>query len=261
MKERKTIRFKDPAHDDFAKTSIHTKHVGRDFPYVHASRLWNAGAFLLYYLVGIPIVFVVSKTFLGLKFENRRVLRPLRKQGFFLYGNHTRYLDAFVPAMAAFPKRAHVIANPDAVSLPMLKNVVLMFGCIPIPSEFTGMPEFLRAVSLRCRQKRCIGIFPEAHIWPFYTGVRAFSDVSFRYPVTENAPVVAMATTYRRRRGLFRILRKPGMTVTFSDPFFPSEGLPTREAQTELRDKVYDFMKQRTSQPDNVEYIHYESAG
>ncbi len=68
----------------------------------------------------------------------------------------------------------------------------------------------------------CIGIFPEAHIWPFYTGVRPFVGTSFRYPVKLHAPVVAMAVTYRKRRGLFCwVKRPPGMTVTFSAPMYP----------------------------------------
>ena len=64
--------------------------------------------------------------------------------GYFLYGNHTQYLDAFLPAMAAFPKRSYVIANPDAVSIPGLRNLVQLIGCIPVPSELSGLPAFWR---------------------------------------------------------------------------------------------------------------------
>ena len=66
-----------------------------------------------------------------------------------------------------------------------------------------------------------LAIFPEAHIWPFYTGIRPFSATSFRYPEKLNAPVVAMVTTYRKAARSVSLFRRPGMTVTLSEPFYP----------------------------------------
>ena len=143
------------------------------------------------------------------------------------------------------------------MSLPFLKNVVLMLGVIPIPTKFSGMRRFLETVSLRSQQKQFITIFPEAHIWPFYTGVRDFPDTSFRYPVRANVPVVAMVTTYRKRRGLFRFCKKPGMTVTLSDPFYPDAGLPLGKTRRKLRDQVYTFMNEVSEKRENVIYIRY----
>ena len=257
MARERVIYYSDPQNDDFARTDIRSIEVGADFPFSRASRLWNLAAWLLYYLVGIPVVFLISKVYLGLRFENRKVLRQLRDTGCFLYCNHTRILDAFLPSMASFPKKGYVLAGADAVSLPFLKNVVLMLGVIPIPTKFSGMRRFLETVSLRCRQKQYITIFPEAHIWPFYTGIRDFPDTSFRYPVQENVPAVAMVTTYRKRRGLFRFCKKPGMTVTLSDPFYPDTSLSTGKARRKLREQVYTFMKETSEQSENVIYIRY----
>ena len=103
-----------------------------------------------------------------------------------------------------------------------------------------------------------MAIFPEAHIWPFYTGIRPFPDTAFRYPVKENAPVIAMVTTYRKRRGLFRFLKKPGMTVTLSQPMYPRQDLAPKQAQQELRDRVHHFMVEVSSSRENVAYIRYE---
>lgn len=258
MKPDHIIYYSDPLTDDFAQTSIHTKDVEANFPFARESWPWNLFAALLYYLVAVPVVYLISKVYLGLQFENRSVLSQIKGTGFFLYGNHTRYLDAFLPALTAFPKRAYVVSNPDAVSLPLLKNLVLMLGVIPIPTKFTGMRPFLSAVSQRFKSGACVAIFPEAHIWPFYTGIRPFSDTAFRYPIRENAPVIAMVTTYRRRRGLFSLLKKPGMTVTLSQPMYLRQDLSPKNAQQELRDRVYQFMVEVSSSKDNVEYIHYE---
>ena len=195
MRSERVIYYSDPLTDDFATMNIRTREVGPEYPFVRSGLLWKLFAFLLYYFIAVPLVFLISKLYLGLRFENREVLRQLSGTGYFLYGNHTRALDAFLPAMTAFPKKAYVVSNPDAVSLPGLGWLVMMLGVIPIPTRFSGMRKFIDAVSRRCREGNCVAIFPEAHIWPFYTGIRPFSDTSFRYPVKENLPVVAMVTT------------------------------------------------------------------
>lgn len=258
MKSERVIYYSDPLEDDFAVLNIRTREVGAEFPFVRRSFLWRLVAFLLYYMIAVPLVFLISKLYLGLHFENRDVLRQLQDTGYFLYGNHTRALDAFLPAMAAFPKRAYVVANPDAVSLPGLQWLVLMLGVIPIPTKFSGMRRFMSTVSQRCREGSCVAIFPEAHIWPFCTEIRPFADTSFRYPVKEGLPVVAMVTTYRRRKGLFRLLHRPGMTITLSEPMYPRQDLSPKKAQEELRDRVHRFMVETAASRENVAYIRYE---
>ena len=257
-KYARVIYYSDELNDDFAGTKISTNKVDHTFPYVRRNPFWNAAAFVMYYIVAIPLVYLSAKLILGLKFENLRALRGLRKTGYYLYGNHTQQLDAYVPALAAFPKRAHIVANPDAVSIPFLRGIVMMLGAIPVPTEPSGLRSFTEALSTRISQKRCVTEYPERHIWPFYTGIRPFGDNSFHAPIRDNVPLVAMVTTYRKRRGLFAWVKRPGMTVTFSEPFLPSPELPVREAKAELRDKTYEFMRAHAEAEGNVEYYHYE---
>lgn len=260
MRDKRVIYYSDPLQDDFASNHITAREIGPEYSFVHKGILWRAMSFLLYYLIAIPIVFLVSKVYLGLRIENREVLKDCVGSGYFLYGNHTRALDAFLPAFTAFPKRAYVVANPDAVSVPFLGNIAAMLGVLPIPTKFSGMREFLSAIEARYQQGNVVAIFPEAHIWPFYTDIRPFSDTSFRYPARLHAPVVAMVTTYRKRRGLFAFCRRPGMTVTLSEPISPDPALSPKEAQEWLREQVYRFMKQVSDTKENIEYIAYRPA-
>ncbi len=257
MKKRKNaekvIYYSDLLNDDFAGNSIKKKDVDENFKFVHKSKLWNIVADIVYYVIAVPLVYLMCKIILGLKFKNRKALKKLRKSGYYLYGNHTQMLDAYLPSMAAFPKRAYILANADAVSLPCLKNIVTMLGVIPIPTKLSGMKKFLDAISTRFQENACIAVFPEAHIWPFYTGIRPFKSTSFKYPVKENAPVVAMVTTYRKR--LF--FKRPAMTVTISEPMYIDNSLPIHEAQEEIRNRVYDFMVSVSQSEENIEYIRY----
>ena len=255
-RQNRVVYYRDPLRDDFADTHIQTEPIPPEYPFVRTSPLYRIAAFLLYYPVAIPLVWLITKVYLGLRIRGRRHLRGLRG-GVYLYGNHTQPLDAFLGPLVAFPRRAYVICNPDAVSIPGLRTVVQMLGGIPIPETRAAMPGFLQALRRRVEQGAAVTIFPEAHIWPFCTGIRPFPDVSFRYPAEEGRPAVAMVATYRRRRGLFFWCRRPGMTLTVSEPFYPDPALPRREARQKLRDQVYAFMRRYADAPDSVSYVRY----
>ena len=258
MQKERVIYYSDLLNDDFAGTNIKTCSLPADFCYLHSSLLWKILTFVVYYVIAVPLVWLMAKLLLGLKFQNRKVLRSLRKTGFFLYGNHTQVLDAYVPALAAFPKKSYIVASPDTVSIPGIKLLVMMLGALPLPSGPAGARRFLQAIDARLQEGACMSIYPEAHIWPFYTGIRPFSDAPFRYPVKSGAPVVAMVTTYRKRKGIFALCRRPGMTVTFSEPFYPDSSLPIKDAQAKLRNQVFDFMESVSKDREQVEYIRYE---
>lgn len=258
MKNERVIYYSDPLHDDFAGNGINTRQVPGDFCYVHESLGWRMLSFIVYYIIAFPLVWLTAKLVLGLKFRNRKVMRKLRGQGFFLYGNHTQILDAYVPSLAAFPKKAYIVANPDAVSIPGLRHIVMMLGTLPVPSELSGFRRFMEAIKTRCSQGACVAVYPEAHIWPWYTGIRPFPDTSFRYPVKENAPAVAMVVTYRKRKGLFRFLKRPGIKVSFSEIMMPDNSLTPRKAQAELRNQAFAFMDTVARSKDQIRYIRYE---
>ena len=255
---KKTVYYTDELNDDFAGTDINTKQIPPDFKFRRDGLFWKICSFIVYYIVALPLVFLTAKMYLGLRFKNRKALKRLGRSGFFLYGNHTRDLDAYVPALAAFPKRAVIVTHPDAVSLPGLGKLVQMLGALPLPSDFSGMLSFMNALFSFVKDGRCAAIYPEAHVWPFYTGIRPFKADSFCYPLKAGSPVVAMVTTYRKRRGIFRLIKSPAMTVTFSEPFYPDRNLGLQAARQDLRDRVYGFMLKTSRESENVEFIHYE---
>lgn len=253
---KKVIYYEDALHDDFADNGIEAKPVPSDFPFALCGPFRRVPEFLCYRLIATPVVWLIAKIGFGLKVKNRKALRQLRGRGYFLYGNHTQtMMDAYTPTIAVFPRHAHIVTGPEAVSIPVLRRFVQLVGGIPLPGTVKGYRPFLDALHLRMAQKRVVTIYPEAHIWPWYTGIRPFPDGSFAYPVRENVPVVAFVTTYRQRR-IFK-KRPPRLTVTLSAPFFPDETLSPREAKKKLRDEVYAFMCKTAAAPDNYAYYEY----
>ncbi len=253
---RRVIYYSDALNDDFAGTQIKARTIDENYDYTPSSLWWRIAEFIVYRVIATPLVWVICKAGLGLKIKNRAVIKKMHGRGFFLYGNHTHGMaDAFTPTLAAFPHRAHIIVNPDAVSIKGLGHIVAMLGALPVPSTLRGMKAFRRAIDQSCAQNRVIAIYPEAHIWPYYTGVRPFSATSFVYPVKLNAPCIAFAATYRQRR--FFKKWPPLMTITLSEPFYPDQTLPEQEAKQKLRDEVFAFIEKTVHTPDNYEHVKY----
>lgn len=252
----KVIYYSDELNDDFAGTDIKTCEVPADFTFVNKNFLWRICEFIVYRLIVTPLIFLFGKVVYGLKIKNRKVLKQLKKTGYFLYGNHTqKIMDAFTPSLCTFPKKAHIVVNPDAVSIKGIRQLVLMLGGIPLPTDLKGYKPFKAALEKRIKEGKVATIYPEAHIWPYYTGIRPYKATSFSYPVSMNVPCVAFATTFRQRK----IFKKayPKLTVTLSEPFYPDTSLPEKQARQKLRDEVYDFMVSTADSEDNYEYIKY----
>ena len=59
------IFYTDEQHDDFANTNFNTITVDKDFNFVPQNIIWKTASFLLYYIIALPIIFLLSKLLLG----------------------------------------------------------------------------------------------------------------------------------------------------------------------------------------------------
>ncbi len=116
------------------------------------------------------------------------------------------------------------------------------------------MKNFFDILKKRISKGQSITIYPEAHIWPYYTKIRPFKSVSFAYPVELSVPVFCITNTYQkcgRKNNKIKI-------VSYIDgPFYADSNLPKVKQKKELRDKVYNQMVER-SKNSNIEYIKYK---
>ena len=88
MKER-TVYYSDLLNDDFAGTNINTKELPADYQYFSKNPVRRGFACAFYHAAG-PLVWLLQKIVYGEKVIGREKLKPYRKEGFFLYGNHTQ---------------------------------------------------------------------------------------------------------------------------------------------------------------------------
>ena len=254
----KTLYYTDPLNDDFAGTGIKPEKIPADYKYSNESVPYRICKYFIYNFIGRPVVFIASKVWYRQKFVNRRSIKDIGNNGAFIYSNHTMMAgDAFIPNIVC-PKYNYIVVGPDAVSIRGIKWLVKLFGAVPVPSSAKGFGSFYKAIKDDVEKGSTVTIYPEAHIWPYYTGIRPFKDVSFSYPVKFNSPVYVMTNTFSKRK--FSLSRRPKVTTYIDGPVYPDLSMCRRDAVKDLRDRVFEIMSKRAEKSD-YEYIRYVYAG
>lgn len=251
MKNKKVIYYQDELNDEFSTAQIQSIKIDENYKYRHNS-IWDICSYIIQNILSMPIKVLYSKLKFRIQYVGKEKLKQYKNQGYFIYANHTQvFADTFIPSVGIYPKRNFLIVNPANVSIKFAKMLIEMLGAIPIPDTKTAMKNFLEVIEEKIKKNYSITIYPEAHIWPYYTKIRPFKDVSFKYPIQLDVPVFCMTNTYQEYgKEKIRI-------VTYIDgPFFSNKEFTKKEQQKDLRDQIYNCMVKR-SENSNIEYIKY----
>ena len=253
MKPQKEIFYTDELNDDFAGSDVKAKKITGRYNYAPKNIFWNVAAFVLYRLVATPIAYLYVKVKFGYKLKGRDILKKYRDQGYFIYINHTQTVaDVLLPSLSTFPKKSFIIANPDNVSLPVLGDVTKMLGAIPVPGDLESSRNFMKTIKQKITNKNVVAIYPEAHVWQYYTKIRNYKATSFKYPVEMSVPTFSMTITYQKWKGR----KRPRIVGYIDGPFFADDKLNVAQKKEDLRNKVYGQMCERAKNS-NVEVIKY----
>ena len=247
----RVVYYEDELNDEFSDAVIEARKIDETYDF-DGGVPRKIGRVFFYYLLARPIATVFLKVKYGHKVVGREKLKPFRRTGYFLYGNHTNPVaDAFIPTMVARPKGAYVIVHPANVSMPVLGRINPSLGAIPLPGTKEALKPFTKAIEKAIKRKACVAIYPEAHIWPYCTWIRNFREASFRYPVKYDKPVFCFTDTYQKGRG-----KNPKMVTYVEGPFFADKSLPAKDQKKDLRDRVYAAMC-KNAERNTVELVKY----
>lgn len=254
MEKRTVIYYTDELNDEFSVAQIKARPIDEKYSYGDNSFWWNFKHVFWYRVIATPLAWLFLKIKFHHKIVNRSVLKPYRKQAVFFFGNHTNAgADALIPTFVNYPKHTFVIVHPNNVSMPIAGHITPYLGALPLPDNLAATKNFMNVIKLRVEQKKAIMIYPEAHVWPYYTKIRPFTDMSFRYPVQYKTPVFCLTNTYQKR-----LIGKRPRIVTYVDgPFFADETVGPKEQRAKLRNEVYETMCKR-SELNTVQRIRYE---
>ncbi len=253
MKE-KIIYYNDLKNDDFSGTHIKTTPLKDNYKYIHKNPFWIITAGFVYFIFAKPIIFFITKFICHQTFANKKVIKETKKTGGIVYGNHTTMLaDAFVPNLLFRWKRNYIISSPETMSIKGIKWLLQMLGVLPLTDNLTLKKKFLRSLKYFLEKNKIITLYPEAHIWPYYTKIRDFDETSFKYAALFNKPVFALTNCYQKRK----FGKKPRIVTYIDGPFYPKSELNTKENAKYLRELVYNAMVDRTTKYSTYSYIKY----
>ena len=248
----KEIRRYEQFTDDFAESGQQDFRLPEDYRYVRRdplSRLLSA----VVYGIELVVSAVYCRVGLRMRIRGRQALKAIPDGGVFLYGNHTQPVgDVFTPAHCLFPRRIYTLVSPANYALPVIGKLLPYLGALPVPDTVGGMRALQQAMETHLSRGCGVVIYPEAHVWEYYTGIRPFPATSFKFPVKFDRPVYAMTVTYQKAR----FGKRPNMVVYIDGPFSPVGETPAQKAES-LRAVVQETMERR-SRESNVEYIRYE---
>lgn len=253
--KRKQYYYHDLKNDDFAGTNIKKRELSADYKYIDRNIFFLIGEKVIRF-IAYPIMFVILKIGYLQRIRNKKVLKQAKNTGYFLFGNHTNYmLDAYNPLIMSLPKKAYIIVNPDAVSIKGLGTVVKMLGALPIPTSMKGMSNYLNGIEQHINKNHVIAIYPEAHIWPYYTDIRPFGTESFHYAASTGVPCFSFTNIYCKRK--LKLIKRPKVVTYIDGPFFPDMNLKKKERICKLRNEIYSAMKTRVEENPKYEFCDY----
>lgn len=257
--KNRVMYYQDEVNDDFVKAKTNLNIVlDENYQYLITNPIRKFISFIIYYFIALPILFVEGKVFRGLIIKGKQNLKSIKKKGYIMYANHTDFRDAYLGhVFIANPKRTYIIANKDAVSIFLVRRLTKDLGALPVPDTYGGLKKLNASVAQILDDKKALMVYPEAHIWPYYTKVRPFPVTSFRYAAINNVPCVPVAATYRKHKGLFFFRKKPQMVVYIGMPIFPNLELSVKENATNLRDETHAYISQMTEKYSTYEYYKY----
>ena len=254
-KYQDTIIYHDELNDDFGNTIHHVNPLPKKYKIYSKNFFAALFNFFIYWIVVRPIAVIYMKIKFHYKVKNKKVLKEARKQGYFVYGNHAMIVgDAYAANMLDYKKRNYIVTGPEVSSLTKILHLLRGIGSLPVTTEVSRNIELVKAMQyIILKKKKVITIYPEAHIWPYYTKIRNFRSESFKYAVNMNVPIYVLTNCFTKRK----FTKRPKVTGYVAGPFYPDQFLGKKDAAIKLRNTAYNIMVETSEKYSNYNYYNY----
>ena len=258
--EKERVFYYESEEDDPIKTDEQEKNIEVGLPegyeFISKSlfkKIYSAILFRGFWIFGQWY----ERCYWQAKFYGKEKLKKAKGKGYVIYANHTNpFHDVFGPAVVA-DRRIFTIISPVNLLVPGLGKKLPLLGGLPLGKTVAEKKAFNEAVDKRLKQKKCLVIYPEAHVWPYATKIRKFpaGDRSFKYATRNNVPIFTMTTTYHKRKDK-KHGDVPRMDIYVDGPFFPDKNKTEDENRAMLAKQAYDSMV-KYSKKNSYEYFKY----
>jgi 1-acyl-sn-glycerol-3-phosphate acyltransferase len=200
---------------------------------------------LFYYIFAIPILTVINHFYFGLKIENKKVLKKLKKTGAVTICNHIHYMDSAICALGLFPRKPIFTSLPSNFSLGLTGLLVDILGAVPTPTTHKEIQTFMYSLSKNLREGRLVHFYPEGELSEYSSQLREFKRGAFYLAVDAQIPIVPMKFIFRAPKGLFKLFKKnsPCLTLIFGDPIYPNYNMHKMDAIVDMQKRTENIMQ------------------
>lgn len=215
-----------------------TYKVDENFRFVNRNIFFRLFSSIVFYLIGIPVLTIASRLFLGLRIKGQQNLKFL-KGGAITVTNHVHVLDSPMVACSLFPRKPLFASLKSNFEIPFIRWLVRLLGGVPIPESPKALHAFMECMREQLKKGRIVHFYPEASLWPRHEELRPFKNGAFHLAVKSGVPVVPMVFTFRQPGKLASKLHKKQLvTLTIGKPEYPSSHGTDRAKILKMREAV-----------------------
>ena len=208
-----------------------------NYPYVDKSFKFRFKAGLMR-IVTAAVAFPVARLRVLLKVNGRENLKKYKnelKNGVVSVVNHVHMWDFIMIMYAVKPFRPWIPVWDKNMRGPN-RNLIRYNRGIPLPTEsHRATGAFAHSVDELLQKGEWLHVSAEGSMWEYYMPIRPFKKGSFTFAIRNNKPVLPLAFSYRKPKGLQKLFwHKPLLTLNIGELVYPDTTLNRVQAADKL---------------------------
>ena len=218
-------------------------------PAAYAGRVYRLWSNAFFYVIGIPLLFLLTRVIIGGRVEGKN--RLPRVGGALTVCNHVHPLDGPLIATAFFPRKLVFTSAPVNLENRLYGGLVRVLGGVAVPPTASGLPRFFAEMELLLAKGRIVHFFPEGDLKPYDTTLRDFKRGAFHLAAQARVPVVPLSIRFTPPSGVGRLFRrKPTMVLVIGEPIVPTMTDPRNDQRIRMevaRRRMHDLITRKAS--------------
>lgn len=241
----KPIKYPYPEYTDehYLKIKKNNHLIFDDsYPYIDESNSFRFKRIWVRILLK-RIVFPLCRIVLGLKINNRSILRIYKnelKEGAISISNHIHLWDYISIMKSIRPIWPRVLVWPNNVRGEN-STLVRLVGGIPIPDNIKGANKYNEAVAHYLNSNGWLHIYAEGSMWEYYKPIRPFKLGAASLAVKYHKPIVPFGFSYRKPSFIRKLFfhQLAALNLNIGEPIYPNEDLPIGSQITDLTKRAH----------------------
>jgi 1-acyl-sn-glycerol-3-phosphate acyltransferase len=247
---RRTFTYTSPTQDFVASPHQHFQ-LPDNYVWYHGNSLLHRCAFYSVYFIFFIIGWVYLAVVLHVRIVGKSRLKACRGRSYFVYANHTQpFGDIALTVVLNWPHRISAVVATANIGIPVIGSILHHFDFLAVPHTNPQRAAYKKAMTHLVHDGVAFQIYPEAHVWPYDTTIRPYTNTSMRYPVRFHAPSFCATLTYQHRKHG----KKPKATLYVDGPFYPRV---TGSEETEKQDLYEQIRSTMVSESKKSTYAYY----